>query len=121
MGATWTAETHVSGLSLSRGGHQAIFDRREGAPLCDFPSFGQWRTLNVRPGPIFADGRAVFAVNPNDPRNIIAQPVDGGPPTPLTAFSDMTIEDFSLSPDGTRIAITRVARESNVVVVKRLK
>ena len=63
----------------------------------------------------------MFAINPNDPRNLIAQPIDGGPPTPLTAFTDMAIEDFSLSPDGTRIAITRVSRESDVVLVKGLQ
>lgn len=63
----------------------------------------------------------MFAINPNDPRNIIAQPIDGGPPTPLTAFTDMTIQDFSLSPDHTRIAITRVMRESDVVLIKGLK
>ena len=33
----------------------------------------------------------------------------------------VSIEDFSLSPDGTRMAITRAARESDVVLVKRLK
>jgi hypothetical protein len=117
------AETNmpVPFMRVSRDGQQTIFPSPGGTQLCRFPSFDECRTLNVRSGPLSADGRTVFAVNPNDPRNIIAQPIDGGPPTPLTAFTDMTIEDFSLSPDGTRIAITRVSRESDVVLVKGLQ
>ena len=108
-------------MRVSRDGRQTIFPSPGGTQLCRFPSFDQCRTVNVRSGPLSADGRTVFAINPNDPRNIVAQPIDGGPPTPLTAFTDMTIEDFSLSPDGTRIAITRVMRESDVVLVKGLR
>ena len=117
------AETNIPFpfMRVSRDGRQTIFPSPGGTQLCRFPSFDQCRTLNVRSGPLSADGRTVFAINPNDPRNIIAQPIDGGPPTPLTAFTDMTIEDFSLSPDGTRIAITRVMRESDVVLVKGLR
>jgi hypothetical protein len=58
---------------------------------------------------------------PNDRRNILAQPLDGGAPTPLTRFTDREIGDFSLSPDGTRTAITRTTRISDVVLIKGLK
>jgi hypothetical protein len=109
-------------MRLSRDGRQTIFPSPDGTQLCRFPTFDQCRTLQgVRSGPFSADGRTVFAIDPTDPRNIIAQPIDGGPPTRLTAFSDMTIEDFSLSPDGSRMAITRAARESDVVLIKGLK
>jgi hypothetical protein len=33
----------------------------------------------------------------------------------------MSIDDFSLSPDGTRMAITRATRESDVVLIKGLQ
>jgi hypothetical protein len=109
-------------MRLSRDGRQTVFPSPEGTQLCRFPTFDQCRTLHgVRSGPLSADGRTVFAIDPKDPRNIIAQPIDGGPPTPLTSFTDMTIEDFSLSPDGTRIAITRSARQSDVVLIRGLR
>jgi serine/threonine protein kinase/Tol biopolymer transport system component len=109
-------------MRLSRDGRQTIFPSAHGTQLCRFPTFDQCRTLKgVRSGPLSADGRTVFAIDPTDPRNIIAQPIDGGPPSQLTSFTDMTIEDFSLSPDGNRIAITRVARESDVVLIKGLQ
>ena len=76
---------------------------------------------DVLPGPLSPDGKTVFAVDRNDPTNIFAQPIDGGPGRPLTRFTDKVIEDFSVSPDGTRIALTRTARESDVVLVKGLK
>jgi Tol biopolymer transport system component len=117
------AETNIPApfMRLSRDGQQTIFPSPAGTQLCRFPTFDQCRTLPVRSGPLSADGRTVFAIDPKDPRNIIAQPIDGGHPTPLTSFTDMTIEDFSLSPDGTRIAITRAARESDVVLIRGLK
>ena len=108
-------------MRVSGDGRQTIFPSPGGAQLCRFPTFDQCRTLDIRSGPFSADGRTVFAVNPTDPRNIIAQPIDGGSPTPLTAFTDMTIEDFSLSPDRTQIAMTRVIRETDVVLVKGLQ
>jgi hypothetical protein len=108
-------------LRLSPDGRQTVFPSPNGTQLCRFPTFDDCRTLPLRAGPLSADGRTVFAIDPTDPRNLIAQPIDGGPPTPLTSFTDMTIEDFSLSPDGTRIAITRAARESDVVLIKGLQ
>ncbi len=114
------AETSIPApfMRLSRDGRSTIFPSPAGTQLCRFPSFDECRTVNVRSGPLSADGRAVFAINPTDPRNLIVQPLDGGPSAPLTAFADGTIQDFSLSPDGTRIAITRMLRESDVVLIK---
>ena len=71
--------------------------------------------------PLSGDGKTVFAIDPNDPRNILAQPIDGSAPRPLTRFTDKEIADLNLSPDGMQIAITRVSRVSDVVLIKGLK
>ena len=108
-------------LWLSRDGREVIFDTTDGTRVCAFPAFDPCRQVKVFPGPLSADGKTVFAVDPGDRRNILAQPLDGGTPTPLTRFTDKEVSDFSLSPDGNRIAITRATRISDVVLVKGLK
>jgi dipeptidyl aminopeptidase/acylaminoacyl peptidase len=117
------SDVYIDGgaLWLSKDGRQVIFRNNAGTQICAFPGFDQCRVVNVRPGPLSADGTTVFAVSRDDPSNIIAQPLDGGPARPVTRFTDKAIQDFSLSPDGTRIAVTRMARESDVVLVKGLK
>ena len=108
-------------MRVSPDGQLTIYPSSKGTQLCRYPTFDQCRTLKIVSGPFSADGQTAFAINPADPRNIIAQPIDGRPPTPLTSFTDMTIEDFSVSPDGKRIAITRSLRESDVVLIKGLR
>jgi hypothetical protein len=98
-----------------------IFSGVDGTRVCAFPAFEPCRAVTVAAGPFSADGRTVFAVDPNDPRNVLAQPIDGGTPTPLTRFTDKEITDFSLSPDRSQIAITRIRRVSDVVLIKGLK
>jgi eukaryotic-like serine/threonine-protein kinase len=106
---------------LSQDGRQVIFRTTAGTQICGFPGFDQCRGVKVSVGPLSADGKIVFTLDRNDPTNIFAQPLDGGPRTPVTRFTDKVIQDFSLSPDGTRIALTRTARESDVVLLKGLK
>lgn len=108
-------------LGLSADGRQVIFATNDGTQICAFPAFDSCRVVKVIPGPISTDGKTVFAIDPNDPRNILAQPIDAGTPTPLTRFTDKEIQDFSLSPDGSQIAITRTTRVSDVVLIKGLK
>jgi Tol biopolymer transport system component len=108
-------------LWLSRDGGEVIFSGVDGTRVCAFPAFEPCRAVTVAAGPFSADGRTVFAVDPNDPRNVLAQPIDGGTPTPLTRFTDKEITDFSLSPDRSQIAITRIRRVSDVVLIKGLK
>jgi hypothetical protein len=117
------SDVYIDGaaLWLSKDGRQVIFRTNAGTQICGFPGFDQCRGVDVLPGPLSPDGKTVFAVDRNDPTNIFAQPIDGGPGRPLTRFTDKVIEDFSVSPDGTRIAPTRTARESDVVLVKGLK
>ena len=63
----------------------------------------------------------MFTVSPSEPANILAQPIDGRAPTPLTRYTDRRIVDFSVSPDGRRMAITRGEQLSDVVLIKGLK
>ena len=106
---------------ISPGEREVIFGTTGGARVCAFPGFEPCRLVNVIPGPFSADGKTVFAVDPKDPANIIAQPLDGSAPRPLTHFTDKPIADFSASPDGTRMAITRGTQISDVVLVTGLK
>jgi Tol biopolymer transport system component len=106
---------------LSRDGRQVIFAARSGARICTFPDFGSCREAALVAGPLSADGKTVYAVDPSDPRNILAQPIDGSTPTPLTRFADKEIIDLRLSSDGMHIAVTRLTRLSDVVLIKGLK
>jgi Tol biopolymer transport system component len=106
---------------LSRDGRQVIFATRDGARICGFPDFDSCRATALVAGPLSADGKTVYAVDPNDPRNILAQPIDGSTPTPLTRFADKEILDLSLSSDGMHLAVTRLTRLSDVVLIKGLR
>ena len=108
-------------LWLSPNGGEVIVGTNGGARICAFPSFEPCRATNVIPGPFSADGKTVFAINPQDSANIIEQPLDGDAPRALTQFTDKPIADFSVSPDGTRMAITRGTQISDVVLVNGLE
>jgi dipeptidyl aminopeptidase/acylaminoacyl peptidase len=121
------SERSINGgqLWLSPDERQVIFTTTGGgAPgptLCAFPSFDPCRLVNMIPGPLSPDGKRVYGISRADPANILMQPLDGGTPTPLTRFTDRRIRDFSVSPDGTRMAITRGMETSDVVLFKGLK
>jgi Tol biopolymer transport system component len=52
--------------------------------------------------------------------NIWVQPLDGTPMRQLTQFNDdRTIVDFSWSPDGRKLAVTRASTLSDVVLLTR--
>jgi hypothetical protein len=106
---------------LTQDERHVIVNRAGAAQFCSFPAFNECRALPVIAGPLSADGRTVFAIDPTDPRNLIAQPIDGGKLAPVTRFTDRVIGDFSLSPDRTKVAITRSRRESDVVMIKGIR
>jgi len=108
-------------LWLSPDERQVIFGTSAGTTLCAFPNFDGCRTIKGGPGPFSPDGKTVFTVSPSEPANILAQPIDGRAPTPLTRYTDRRIVDFSVSPDGRRMAITRGEQLSDVVLIKGLK
>jgi hypothetical protein len=49
--------------------------------------------------------------------NVRSLPLDGAPPKPITNFTSHWLSDFSLSPDGRRLALTRSTSVSDVVLI----
>ncbi len=108
-------------LWLSADEREVILSTTGETRICAFPSLEACRAVKVIAGPFSADGKTVLAIAREGRANIVAQPLDGSAPIPLTRFTDKEIFDFSLSPDRSRIAITRFTRVSDVVMVKGLK
>lgn len=66
------------------------------------------------------DGKGIAFLNsPNGIPNIWIQPVDGGPPEPLTNFPSDSISAFNWSADGSRLAVIRGVETSDVLVLNR--
>jgi Tol biopolymer transport system component len=66
-----------------------------------------------------SDNRSLLYVKTeNNISNVWSQPIDGGPPRPLTHFSEDRIFAFSPSTDGKYIASIRGTRSSDVVLLK---
>jgi Tol biopolymer transport system component len=53
--------------------------------------------------------------------NLWSQPIRGGTATQITHFIDETISDFSLSPDGKRLLMSRGRDSSDVVLIRDVK
>jgi hypothetical protein len=75
--------------------------------LCDLPDCTNARLLELRSGQWTPDSQGVAYINDQDHRNLWKQPLDGGPPQPLTRFADAQILDFAWSPDGKRLVLSR--------------
>jgi hypothetical protein len=108
-------------LWLSPDEREVILNTTGGARICTFPAFDACRAVKVIAGPLSADGKTAFTVLRTDPANLVAQPLDGGEPTPVTHFTDKVIVDFRLSPDRTRMAFTRGTQIADVVLVTGVK
>jgi Tol biopolymer transport system component len=68
------------------------------------------------------DGKAIdYLDGQSSVSNIIAQPVDGGPPRPVTRFDSDRIFWFDWSHDGQTITYARGAVTSDVVLIKLAK
>ena len=65
------------------------------------------------------DGRSIAYVDSqNGTNNIWIQPFSGGSPKLLTNFNDNGVMSFSFSPDGKRLAFTRVTSRNDVVLMR---
>jgi hypothetical protein len=91
--------------------------------ICDLPACAASRYVTPVP-PVavnflrwMPDGMGFAYINQP---NIWVQPLDGGPPNPVTHFTDGSISEFAWSHDGKRLAIARLLGVStNIVLFKR--
>ena len=76
--------------------------------------FGYTKRLQFMP-----DGTGLLnTVDEGQKDNLWMQPLAGGPPTRITAFSTERIQDFGISPDGKQIAMLRGHEDKDVVLIK---
>jgi len=68
------------------------------------------------------DDRSIFYIGTvGSVGNIWALPLDGSNPKPVTNFKSHSIDNFSLSPDGKHIAVSRMLRTSDVVLISEVR
>ena len=67
------------------------------------------------------DGLALAHIDRQTQRNIVSQPVDGGPPKPLTDFQADRIFRFAWSRDGKQLALVRGNVTSDVVLIRNFR
>jgi serine/threonine protein kinase/Tol biopolymer transport system component len=86
------------------------------AKVFDFNNpFGQWVTWS-------GDGRSLTYIDTRaGVSNLLSQPVDGGKPTPLTAFKSELIFNYAFSRDRKQLAVARGRETSDVVLINSLK
>ena len=113
----------ASSLVLSPDGRRVLFragvvNGRSTAMVCDLPGCVNPREFAAGWGVWTPDGRGLAYVDNADPKNIWVRPTDGGVPHPLTRFTDRDIVDFTWSPDGARLAVTRGTSPGDVVLIK---
>jgi Tol biopolymer transport system component len=113
---------------ISPDGRRLIVSAVGAVPItCELPDCARPTELRVAMTPSqhvpyrwAPDGRGVAFVPASDPANIWVQPLDGGAPRRVTESSDTPIMDFSWSPDGTRLAMSRGTYHSDLVLLKGL-
>ena len=76
-------------------------------------------TLNESPVRWSADDSALIYISTvGNVGNIQSLPLDGSQPYPLTNFKSHGLESFALSPDHKQLAVVRVSRVSDVVLIR---
>ena len=84
------------------------------------------RILKSFPGPVqyplgwMPDGQS-FAYADDTGANLVAQPIAGGPPKKITNFSGDTIFQFSWSPDGKMLALSRGPINQDLVLIRNFR
>jgi hypothetical protein len=132
----WPTLTAAAAAVWSSGTRQLVSTTFSGGRPVAAPSWSpDGRLVAARAYETLPDGRQVEQVLVVDPAfdgrgiayvetsgtNIAVQPLDGGPPRLLTRFPDLTIVDFAFSADGTRLAVTRQATTTDIVLFKGLR
>lgn len=105
----------------------AYFDDPEGLKTAIYPFSGgepvkilplSFSNFYVRWTP---DSRALAYVDRQSHRNLVSQPMDGGPPKQLTNFDTDHIFRFAWSRDGKQLAMTRGNATSDVTLITSFK
>ena len=92
----------------------APFDGGEPVSTFELPSPYEPRGVRWTP-----DGRAIAYLDArNGISNIVAQPLDGGAPVPVTSFTTGRILAFAWSRDGKQLALSRAMGGGDVVLIK---
>jgi len=92
----------------------APFDGGEPVSTFELPSPYEPRGVRWTP-----DGRAIAYLDArNGVSNIVAQPLDGGAPVPVTSFTTGRILAFAWSRDGKQLALSRAMGGGDVVLIK---
>jgi Tol biopolymer transport system component len=124
----------VSGRSLccppviSPDGRRMIVPAVGAVPvICELPDCARPTELHLEMTPFehapfrwAPDGRGIAFVPASDPANIWLQPLNGSASRRVTGFSDIPIMDFSWSPDGTRLVMSRGTYHSDLMLLKGL-
>jgi Tol biopolymer transport system component len=129
--AAWATVTgRVADLpAVSPDGTRVLFvtDKAQTVVVCDLPSCTReteivlkeaWDLATVQWAP---DDHGIAYLHAADRSNIWERPLDGKPDFPLTHFKDGNISEFSWSPDGTRLVVSRGQTLDNLVLMKGLR
>ncbi len=122
---------NCSGLDISPDGKQILLssydfkaqkpavyllDATSGSVLQSFKSDSR---SSVGRYSFLPDGKAFsYGIRENGIDNLLAQPLDGSPPHPLTKYTSEKIRDYAWSRDGKRLAIIRGDEPSDLVLIK---
>ena len=110
------ASDHSATDAASRSPEDAILSVGSGEPVRRVPIVPRASTQHWTP-----DGLGVAYIDRQAPSNILVQPIDGGPPHPLTHFMDRRIVDFAWSHDGKQLVMSRALDSSDIVMLKGVK
>jgi Tol biopolymer transport system component len=110
-------------FSVSPDGRRLLFmtDKPGIVALCDLPACLAPRELPMKGWLWTPDGLSVAYIDPVSGMNIWTQPLDGGPPSQLTHFTDRQIQDFGWSADGKQLAVARGTTSSDIVLLTGLR
>ena len=99
----------------------------EALVICELPDCSRPTEVRLESAPAehvrprwAPDGRGIAFVPARDPTNIWIQSVDDAPPRSLTALTERPIMDFSWSPDGTRLVMSRGQYQTDMVLLRGL-
>jgi Tol biopolymer transport system component len=106
----------VEGNGVQTKGVIKIIPADGGAPIKAFdPSPHMWGRPQFS-----ADGKALYyPITEKGVSNLVSQPIDGGPPTQVTDFKELTVYGYAYNWPADKLAITRGKLNSDVVVISQ--